>query len=34
VTYVLDAGPMIALLNNEPGADATENILTEPADRY
>ena len=28
--YVLDAGPMIALLANEPGADVTEDVLTEP----
>ncbi len=28
--YVLDAGPMIALLANEPGADVTEGVLTEP----
>ena len=33
MTYVLDAGPMIALLNNEPGAGVTENILTEPGGR-
>src|SRR2546426_11565085 len=26
----LDAGPMIALLANEPGADVTEGVLTEP----
>jgi len=30
VIYVLDAGPMIALLANEPGADVTESALTEP----
>ena len=28
--YILDAGPMIALLANEPGADVTEGVLTEP----
>ena len=30
MTYVLDAGAVIAYLNGEPGADATEDILTEP----
>lgn len=28
--YVLDAGPMIALLAGEPGAEVTEDVLTEP----
>ena len=28
--YVLDAGPMIALLSGEPGSEVTEDVLTEP----
>ena len=28
--YVLDAGPMMAFLNNEPGVDVVEDVLTEP----
>lgn len=28
--YILDAGPMIALLDDEPGADIVEDVLTEP----
>jgi uncharacterized protein len=30
VNYVLDAGPLIAFLDDEPGADVVEQILTEP----
>jgi PIN domain nuclease of toxin-antitoxin system len=30
VNYVLDAGPLIALLNGEAGADVVEDVLTEP----
>jgi predicted nucleic acid-binding protein len=30
VNYVLDAGPMIALLDDEPGAEVVEDVLTEP----
>jgi PIN domain nuclease of toxin-antitoxin system len=30
VNYVLDAGPLIAFLDNEPGADVVEHVLTEP----
>ena len=30
MNYALDAGPMIAFLENEPGADVVEGILTEP----
>lgn len=30
MNYALDAGPMIAFLDNEPGADVVENALTEP----
>ena len=30
MNYVLDAGPMIAYLNNELGADSVEDVLTEP----
>ena len=30
MNYVLDAGPMMAFLNNEPGVDVVEDILTEP----
>ena len=28
--YIVDAGPLIAFLDNEPGADVVEDILTEP----
>lgn len=28
--YVLDAGPMLAFLNAEPGVDVVEELLTEP----
>ncbi len=30
MNYVLDAGPMIAFLDDEPGAAVTEQMLTEP----
>ena len=30
MNYALDAGPMIAFLDDEPGADVAEDILTEP----
>jgi hypothetical protein len=30
VNYVLDAGPMIAFLDDEPGAAVVEQVLTEP----
>jgi len=30
VNYVLDAGPMIAFLDDEPGAEVVEQVLTEP----
>jgi PIN domain nuclease of toxin-antitoxin system len=30
VIYVLDAGPMIAFLDDEPGAVVVEDLLTEP----
>jgi PIN domain nuclease of toxin-antitoxin system len=30
VNYALDAGPMIAFLGNEPGAEVVEDVLTEP----
>lgn len=30
MNYVLDAGPMMAFLNNEPGVDVVEEVLTEP----
>ena len=30
MSYALDAGPMIAFLNDEPGAEAVEDLLTEP----
>jgi len=30
VNNVLDAGPMIAFLSNEPGAEVVEGVLTEP----
>lgn len=30
MNYALDAGPMIAFLDNEPGADVVEEVLTEP----
>jgi PIN domain nuclease of toxin-antitoxin system len=30
VRYILDAGPMIAFLDEEPGADRVEDVLTEP----
>ncbi len=30
MNYALDAGPMIAFLDNEPGADVVEDALTEP----
>jgi ribonuclease VapC len=30
VNYVLDAGPMIAFLDDEPGAEVVEQALTEP----
>jgi predicted nucleic acid-binding protein len=31
MTYVFDANAMIAFLNDEPGADIVEALLTEPA---
>jgi PIN domain nuclease of toxin-antitoxin system len=30
VSYALDAGPIIAFLDDEPGAEVVEDILTEP----
>ena len=30
MNYVLDAGPMIAFLDDEPGAEVVERVLTEP----
>ena len=30
MNYVLDAGPMIAFLDDEPGAEIVEQVLTEP----
>jgi PIN domain nuclease of toxin-antitoxin system len=30
VNYILDAGPMMAFLNNEPGVEVVEDVLTEP----
>ena len=30
MNYSLDAGPLMAYLNNETGAEQTENVLTEP----
>ncbi|MSQ47083.1 MAG: type II toxin-antitoxin system VapC family toxin [Deltaproteobacteria bacterium] len=30
MNYVLDAGPMIAFLDDEPGAGVVEQVLTEP----
>jgi len=30
VNYALDAGPMMAFLNGEPGAEVVEDLLTEP----
>ena len=30
MNYVLDAGPMIAFLDDEPGAEVVEQVLTEP----
>jgi uncharacterized protein with PIN domain len=30
VNYVLDAGPMIAFLDDESGAEVVEQALTEP----
>ena len=30
MNYVLDAGPMIAFLDDEPGAEVVEQALTEP----
>jgi ribonuclease VapC len=30
VNYALDAGPFIAFLDDEPGADVVEGVLTEP----
>ena len=30
MNYALDAGPMIAFLNGEPGAEVVEDVLTEP----
>lgn len=30
MNYVLDAGPMIAFLDDEPGAAVVEQVLTEP----
>jgi PIN domain nuclease of toxin-antitoxin system len=30
VNYALDAGPMIAFLDDEPGAEVVEDLLTEP----
>jgi PIN domain nuclease of toxin-antitoxin system len=31
VNYALDAGALIALLDDEPGAEVVEDVLTEPA---
>lgn len=33
MNYALDAGPMIAFLDNEPGAEVVEDVLTEPGSR-
>ncbi len=33
MNYSLDAGPLIAYLNNETGAGQTEDVLTEPGSR-
>jgi PIN domain nuclease of toxin-antitoxin system len=30
VNYALDAGPIIAFLDDEPGAEVVEDVLTEP----
>ena len=30
MNYVLDAGPLIAFLDDEPGAAVVEQVLTEP----
>jgi hypothetical protein len=30
MNYTLDAGPMIAFMDDEPGAEVVENLLTEP----
>lgn len=34
MNYVLDAGPMIAFLDDEPGAEVVEQVLTEPGSTY
>ena len=30
MNYILDAGSMIAFLDDEPGAEVVEDVLTEP----
>ncbi len=30
MNFPLDTGPMIAFLDNEPGAEVVEDVLTEP----